>query len=92
MRANELTGAERAELEAWADDLADRFEAGIEATPGARVPPLVELRRLRYQRRLVDQGITAQVRQARAEGDSWHKIGLALGTTAEAARQRYRAA
>lgn len=31
------------------------------------------------------------VHAARAQGLSWHKIGLSLGTTGEAARQRYAA-
>ncbi|MDR1186676.1 MAG: hypothetical protein LBK95_04370 [Bifidobacteriaceae bacterium] len=92
MKLDDLSSAERTELEAWGSDMADRFEAGIEATPDAKIPPLVELRRLRYQRRLIDQGISGQVKEARSQGDSWHRIGLALGTTAEAARQRYRVA
>ncbi len=31
------------------------------------------------------------VRDAHNQGYSWHKIGLSLGTTGEAARQRYMA-
>jgi hypothetical protein len=69
--------------------MADHFETGI-ADTGASVPPLMELRRLRYQRRQLEEELARMVQVARGEGDSWHKIGLALGTTAEAVRQRYR--
>jgi hypothetical protein len=92
MSIEDFTAGQRAELEAWAAQVADRFEAGIEATPGADLPRLMALRRLRYQRRQVENEISRLVRAARTEGDSWHRIGQALGTTAEAARQRYRSA
>jgi hypothetical protein len=90
MKMDDLTAEQHAELEAWAAQTAIRFEEGIEATPGAEVPPLMELRRLRYQRRNIDVAISRLVQAARHEGDSWHRIGMALGTTAEAVRQRYR--
>ena len=91
-RIDDLTKTQRAELEAWADKAADHFEEGTEATLGATIPSLMELRRLRYQRRMIDEETSRLVQVARDEGDSWHRIGLALGTTAEAARQRYRQA
>jgi hypothetical protein len=91
MTADELTDEQRAELEHWASEMAARFEHGIDATPGTPLPPLMELRRLRYQRRRIDEAMPGLVQAARQEGDSWHKIGLALGTTGEAARQRFHA-
>ena len=80
------------ELNDWAEGIADRFEAGITPTPGADVPPLVELHRMRYERRRIDEETRRLVAVAREAGESWHRIGLALGVTAEGARQRYRPA
>jgi hypothetical protein len=47
---------------------------------------------VRYRRARLEHDAVAAVRAARGEGASWHKIGLALGTTAEAARRRYKPA
>lgn len=90
MKLNELSTQERQELEVWARQTAAQFEQGIEATPGATIPPLMEIRRLRFQRRKIDEATSQLVQTARDQGDSWQRIGMALGTTAEAARQRYR--
>lgn len=80
----------REELNSWAEQMADAFEKGIEPTPGQPVPPLLELSRMRYERRRIDEETTRLVAVAREAGESWHRIGLALGVTAEGARQRYR--
>lgn len=80
------------ELAAWAEEMADEFEAGIVATPGEPVPPLIEISRMRYERRRIEDETRRLVRVAREAGESWHRIGLALGITAEGARQRYREA
>lgn len=85
-----LAPAERAELEAWGEQTAAYFEDEFAPTPGAAVPPLVELRRVRYSRVRLEREAIQLVIAARREGDSWHKIGQALGTTAEAARHRYK--
>ena len=85
-----LTPTERAELEAWGERSASYFEDGFMPTPGATVPPLVELERVRYSRVRLEREAVESVVEARREGASWHKIGQALGTTAEAARRRYR--
>jgi hypothetical protein len=61
MTADELTDEQRAELEHWGSEMAARFERGIDATPGAAIPPLLELRRLRYQRRLINQAMAFRV-------------------------------
>lgn len=90
MKLDDLTPVQRTELEAWGANLADQFEAGITPNPNAQIPPLMEIRRLRFQRRQIDEETVRLVTAARHDGDSWHKIGQALGTTAEAARQRYR--
>lgn len=77
------------ELMARADELADTFEA-YEPQGGDRgEPALMALRRLAFQRSLMERELTDAVRQARRSGASWAKIGSELGTSGEAARQRY---
>ena len=85
-----LTDEDRADLQAWGEDTAKYFEDDFIPTPGADVPPLVELRRVRYSRVRLEKEAAQMVAAARSHGASWYKIGLALGTTAEAARRRYR--
>jgi hypothetical protein len=77
------------ELLAHADDLADRFE-DYEPREGDRAEPtLMALRRAAYRRALIERELVEMVRQAREAGTSWTRIGRELGTTGEAARQRY---
>ena len=72
-----------------ADQLAQRFE-DYEPQPGDERPAeeyLLEraaLARARGERQIVD-AVTA----ARANGVSWQRIGELLGTSAQAAQQRY---
>jgi hypothetical protein len=72
-----------------ADELAKRFE-DYEPQPGDERPVeeyLLEraaLARARSERQIVD-AVTA----ARASGVSWQRIGELLGTSAQAAQQRY---
>jgi hypothetical protein len=51
--------------------------------------PSVELSRLGYRRRVLEREIAGTVLESRSRGQSWNVIGRALGTTGEAARQRY---
>jgi hypothetical protein len=51
--------------------------------------PSVELSRLSYRRIALEQEIRTTVEDSRHRGQSWNTIGRALGTTGEAARQRY---
>lgn len=91
MTMSDLTAAELAEIE-------QRFEDFDPATatfygPGDDVPPdlaLVQAQAAQamYERR-ADQVMREAVDKARNSGLSWHKIGLRLGTTGEAAGQRY---
>jgi hypothetical protein len=90
MRLEDLSPEQRQELEAWGRAESARLVAGTAETPGATTEPLLELSRLRYQQQMIERHKAQVVKQAREEGRSWHKIGQALGTTAEAARQRYR--
>lgn len=47
------------------------------------------LRRLLYQRALLERRVLDAVRRARGAGASWARIGQELGTSGEAARQRF---
>jgi hypothetical protein len=77
------------ELIARADDLADRFEAAEPTSERADEPALLALRRAAYRRSLAERDLAHAVRAARRDGASWAKIGAELGTSGEAARQRY---
>jgi hypothetical protein len=72
------------------DDLARRFadyqpNAEDERDPDASAA----LRRAVASRAEAERSIIAAVGQARATGYSWQTIGRLLGTSGEAARQRY---
>jgi hypothetical protein len=78
------------EIMAHADELADRFE-DYEPEPGSGR----DARALRdiaaaFRRAATSaQDLATAVSVARAEGHSWSDIGAMLGTSGEAARQRY---
>jgi hypothetical protein len=78
------------EIMAHANELADRFE-DYEPEPGsgrdARALRDVAVAFSRLARS--SQDLAAAVTVARAEGHSWAAIGAMLGTSGEAARQRY---
>jgi len=77
------------DLVAQADELADEFE-GYEPREADRgEPALMALRRAAYRRALIERELVERVQQAREAGASWTKIGNELGTSGEAARQRY---
>ena len=72
-----------------ADELAKRFE-DYEPGEGDQVP--VEeylLRRAALARARSEREVVAAVSAARSSGVSWSKIGEILGTSAQAAQQRY---
>ncbi len=75
---------------AHADELAKRFEAyepdaGDERDPAA----FAALREAVLTRSAAEQSMFAAVEAARAAGYSWALIGSLLGTSGEAARQRF---
>ncbi len=79
-----------AELIAQADALADQFEAwDPDRASEVCEPPLAALRRAAYRRVLAERDVAAAVAAARAAGESWAAVGKAVGTSGEAARQRY---
>jgi len=72
-----------------ADELAKRFEE-YEPGEGDQVP--VEeylLRRAALARARSEREVVDAVSAARSSGISWNKIGEILGTSAQAAQQRY---
>ncbi len=72
-----------------ADELAKRFE-DFEPNPGDERP--VEeylLERAALTRARSEQQVVDAITGARRAGISWQKIGAALGTSAQAAQQRY---
>lgn len=77
------------ELIAQADAFADKFERYEPRDDDRGEPALMALRRVAYQRSLIERDLAEAVRKARTDGLSWAKIGKELGTTGEAARQRY---
>ncbi|MDR2565003.1 MAG: hypothetical protein LBC97_02890 [Bifidobacteriaceae bacterium] len=79
------------DLEARADALADAFEdyEPTEADLGAPLPPLTAVRLAAWRRDAAERDLAQAVRAAREENVSWRKVGDAIGTSGEAARQRY---
>lgn len=77
------------DLLAQADELADRFEDYEPDEDDLGEPVLMALRRTAYRRALIERELVEMVCQAREAGASWSKIGKELGTSGEAARQRY---
>jgi UDP-N-acetyl-D-mannosaminuronic acid transferase (WecB/TagA/CpsF family) len=98
MRIDELnlTPAERAELEAWGEQMAAKAEQADPSTLRAADPAIEELQRAAARRIYLtgeaERAVREAVEHARAKGLSWNIVGQALGTTGEAARQRYSAA
>ena len=75
-----------------ADQLASRFE-DFEPTPGEeRSVAEYMLQRAALARARTERQIVEAVDAARADGITWARIGALLGTSAQAAQQRYGAA
>ncbi len=73
-----------------ADELSRRFEAYEPAAEDERdVETFEALRGAVISRSDAERSVRAAVEQARAHGYSWALIGSVLGTSGEAARQRY---
>lgn len=78
------------EILAHADELAARFESHV---PNPRhiddAAALQSLRTAVLARAEADRAVAAAVADAREAGHSWAAIGAMLGTSGEAARQRF---
>lgn len=77
------------ELIARADEFAEKFE-DYEPHPEdeSRITPLT-VRMAAYKRAAAERELAETIRGARDAGISWREIGDAVGTSGEAARQRY---
>lgn len=77
------------EILAHADELASRFENDFEPTDSSAVDALDGLSKAVVEAAKAEKNVRLWVQQSRAQGKSWGAIGGVLGTTGEAARQRY---
>lgn len=80
------------EIVAQADELAKKFEAGELPGPNSRVldgAPLRAVREAFEDYALAQKRLAERVSVAKAMGHSWAAIGAMVGTSGEAARQRY---
>ena len=73
-----------------ADALARRFEDHVpDPSTMKRADPLRQVREAFLTRARAESDLLDAVGAARADGQSWSAIGAMLGTSGEAARQRY---
>jgi hypothetical protein len=76
------------EIIAQADELATRFE-NMEPGEAKDAAPLRRIGEAVAQRTEAEKQIVVAIEQARNAGHSWAAIGAFLGTSGEAARQKY---
>ena len=82
-----------ADITARADEFADAFE-NYDPRPGdqdAPLPPIMAVKLAAWRRDTAERELAEAVHAARKQQLSWHELGEAMGTSGEAARQRYRA-
>jgi len=72
-----------------ADELAKRFEDYEPTESDERSVEEYMLERAALERARSERQVIDAISAARASGASWHKIGTILGTSAQAAQQRY---
>lgn len=79
------------ELIARANELADKFET-YEPKPedfDAPLPPLMAVQLAAFKRASAESELAEAIAAARSADVSWRAVGEAVGTSGEAARQRY---
>lgn len=77
-----------------ADEFADAFEnydPKVE-DQDAPLPPVMAVKLAAWRRDRAEQDLVEAVRAAREQRLSWREVGEAIGTSGEAARQRYSSA
>lgn len=78
------------EIVSQADQLAKRFEEhGPDSETLSDAAALRKVRKAFFRRVAAEQAVGDAVHAARDDGHSWAAIGAMLGTSGEAARQRY---
>lgn len=81
------------DIKARADEFAVAFE-NYEPQPGdadAPLPPVMAVKLAAWRRDTAERELADAVRAAREKRLSWREVGEAIGTSGEAARQRYSA-
>ena len=79
------------DIKARADEFADAFE-NYEPQPGdqdAPIPPVMAVKLAAWRRDVAEKELAEAVRAAREQRLSWREVGEAIGTSGEAALQRY---
>jgi len=79
------------DLIANADSVADAFKT-FDPTPAdfdAPLPPLMAVKLAAFRRSRAEKELADAIRAAREAQLSWRELGEAIGTSGEAARQRY---
>lgn len=81
------------ELIAKADELADAFEGHDPRSEDfdAPLPPLMAVKLAAFRRAQAEKDLAEAIQVAREAHLSWREVGEAIGTSGEAARQRYAA-
>lgn len=81
------------DLIAHADELADQFESNDPRPEDfdAPLPPLMAVKLAAFRRAAAEKELAEAIHQAREAQLSWRELGAAIGTSGEAARQRYAA-
>ncbi|WP_248582719.1 hypothetical protein [Nocardioides sp. InS609-2] len=81
------------DLIAHADELADAFESYSPMSEDfdAALPPLMAVKLAAFRRAAAEKELAEAIAEAREAHLSWRELGEAIGTTGEAARQRYAA-
>ena len=79
------------DLAARAEQLADAFEDNTPAPGdrGAPLPPVMAVKLAAYRRDAAERELRDAVARARENAVPWRQLGEAIGTSGEAARQRY---
>ena len=86
-----MTRRSLADITARADEFADDFE-NYDPKPGDRdapLPPTMAVKLAAWRRNVAEKELAEAVRAAREQHLSWREVGEAIGTSGEAARQRY---
>lgn len=81
------------EIKARADVFADAFE-NYDPKPGdqdSAIPPIMAVKLAAWRRDAAESELAEAVKAARDKRFSWREVGDAIGTSGEAARQRYSA-
>lgn len=81
------------DIKARADEFADAFENYVPKSSDrdAPLPPVMAVKLAAWRRDAAERELAAAVQAAREQRLSWREVGDAIGTSGEAARQRYSA-